>query len=219
VSEDDWSLVRYDPGQQAFVRIGSGYKNHPSGLAIAASTGASGSTTGWSLYVSEFDFIWEKPSVPAPAPTLVDSTVGFTANRGVAGALNPRYGQPRTLGPAPAGGGLLVATSAGWLLGLDPSSGAVEPIAGPEDGLRGDLVALSSRPGEHRVRLASREGELFEVRGRTVRRIDADRPSVSALAEQEARAPRKRVSQPDPRSGATRDFVLDGWVVWQVAAD
>jgi hypothetical protein len=84
----------------SFARIGSGYLNHPSGLAIAPSTAGSGSTTGWSLYVAEWNSLWEKPSVPAPASTLVDATMGLSAGSGPASS-GPRTVRP---GPTPAGG-------------------------------------------------------------------------------------------------------------------
>src|SRR5262249_26052437 len=71
VSEDDWSLVRYEPALEGFVRVGWVSLNRPSGLVIAPSTPPSGSTTGWSLYVSEFALLWEKPSVQPPASTFV----------------------------------------------------------------------------------------------------------------------------------------------------
>src|SRR5262245_11152685 len=34
ISEDDWSLVKFQPGLSGPIRIGSSYMNHPSGLAI-----------------------------------------------------------------------------------------------------------------------------------------------------------------------------------------
>ncbi len=70
-SEDDWRVIKYDPAKQRYSTIGSSYVNHPSGVAIARSRAGSGSTTGWSLYVSEFDYLWELPSVPPPAMRIV----------------------------------------------------------------------------------------------------------------------------------------------------
>jgi len=218
VSEDDWSLIRYDPSQDGFVRIGSAYENHPSGLVIAPSTTGSGSTTGWSLYVSEFDFLWEKPSVPAPAATLVDSSLGLTASLGrtLAGAPDPRFGKPRAIAAAPFAPGILIATSEGWVLGLDPYTGVVEPVAGPEQGLRGELIALSSVPGGARVLVLNREGELFEILGRRVRALRADAERMPAVAQRFLERPQRIVQQSAPGSRTSDWFVLDGWVVWRV---
>lgn len=69
-SKDDWRVVRYDPAKDRYATIGSSYINTPTGLAIAPSTPSSGSTTGWSLYVAELDFLWEIPSTPPAAPDL-----------------------------------------------------------------------------------------------------------------------------------------------------
>ncbi|NOT32462.1 MAG: hypothetical protein HOP15_18610, partial [Planctomycetes bacterium] len=155
VSEDDWSLIRYDPSADAFVRLGSGYLNHPSGLAIAPSTAGSGSTTGWSLYVAEFDNLWEKPSVPAPASTLVNSALGLTVGSTPFATPHPKFGKPRVLAPAPDGG-VLVGTATGHVLRLDPESGAAVPVADPAEywggeGLSSAIVALAAAPSGRRI--------------------------------------------------------------------
>jgi len=218
ISEDDWSLVRYAPNQDGFARIGSGYLNHPSGLVIAPSTAGSGSTTGWSLYVSEFDFLYERASVQAPASTSVDASLGLMAGlgRALVAGLDPRYGQPRTLAPAPSGAGLLVATSQGWLLALDPESQELTPVAGPEQGLTGDLVALATlppgSPGGMRVAVANRAGELFGLSGTRVFRLAARPERLAPVLERFLAAPRRWV-----RLGR-EDYVLDGWAVWRVTS-
>jgi len=78
-SEDDWRVVKWSPTRQRHSIVGAGYLNHPSGLAIARSRPGSGSTTGWSLYVAEFDYLWEIPSVPPPALSTVGCTGTATA--------------------------------------------------------------------------------------------------------------------------------------------
>ena len=219
LSEDDWSLVRYDPGQDAFVRVGSMYENHPSGLVIAPSTPGSGSTTGWSLYVSEFDFLWEKISVAAPASTYVDSSLGLMAGVGRAqtGVFHPQYGQPRAIAAAPFGGGIVASTSQGWVLALDVATGEVAPLAGPDQGLRGDLVALASHPGCRQLLVANDEGEVFALSGGRVRRVPADSDRIWSVLESFRARERRWVTL---RTAWSReDYVLEGWVVWRVTIE
>src|SRR5690606_37525647 len=50
-AEDEFSVVVWNPETTRTRRIGSGYLGSPGGLAIARSTNALTSPTGWSLYV------------------------------------------------------------------------------------------------------------------------------------------------------------------------
>jgi hypothetical protein len=215
LSEDDWSLVRYDADEDGLVRIGSGYLNHPSGLAIAPSTASSGSTTGWSLYVAEFDNLWERASFPPPASTFVDAALGLVVGRYVAGAPDPRHGKPRALAPAP-GGGVLVGTARGVVWHLDPASGALERIAGPEHGLVGEIVALgaSSAPGQSYALSAT--GELFLVRRGAAQRLALAPGRGAAAAAHFAAHPARRMRVPGTAERDAAELVLDGWVVWGV---
>lgn len=200
LSEDDWSLVRYDPGLEGCVRIGSSYVNHPSGLAIAPSTANSGSTTGWSLYVAEFDNLWERPSVPAPAATLVDSSLGLVG-RTLAGAPHPRYGRPTVIAAAPRGTRVWLGTASGYVLALEPDSGALTPLFGPENGLCGEIVALDPARG-----LALNEaGQRFELRAGRARPLPESEPVLARIP-----APQRSLRLPSGRW-----LVLDGWVVWR----
>jgi hypothetical protein len=214
ISEDDWSLIRYDPAEDAFVRFGSGYLNHPSGLAIAPSTAGSGSTTGWSLYVSEWDSLWEKPSVQGPASVLVDASLGLAAGRSVAGTVHPRYGKPRVLVPAASGAGGLIGTAEGWVLAFDPGSGQLVPLAGPDEGLRGDLVALAPAP-DGRTLALNRDGELFVLGARRAREVAVAPELAGELVERHLAAPARTLSV-RRRAGERDWFALDGWVVWRV---
>jgi len=212
VSEDDWSLVKYDADEDGLERIGSGYLNHPSGLAIAPSTATSGSTTGWSLYIAEFDNLWEKPSYPAPASPFVDASLGLVAGRRVAAAPDPRLGRPRALAPAP-GGGVLVATSGGVIQRLDPAQGTLELFAGPEHGLAGDLVALGATPSRAHVLALSAEGELYLVGAGAARRLTPDAARLAEVRERLSERPQRRLRVPGTPA---LELVLDGWVVWAV---
>jgi hypothetical protein len=213
ISEDDWSLVRYDPWADAFERVGSGYVNHPSGLAIAPSTPGSGSTTGWSLYVAEFDYLWEKPGVAAPASTLVDSTLGLVA----AGSVPPRYGRPRAIAAAPQER-LWVSTALGWVLELDPATGALEELFGPCQGLRGDLALLALEPLGERARAANLEGDLFRLDARTgsVQQLASGDPRVRALALERLAEPRLQARQSLPGVDSPQLFWLQGQFVRRV---
>jgi len=217
VSEDDWSLVRYDPAADAFVRFGSSYLNHPSGLVIAPSTAGSGSTTGWSLYVAEFDNVWEKPGVPPPASTLVDSSLGFRVGRSVAAAPNPTFGKPRVIAAAANGTGALVGTAEGWVLEVDPHGGAVQPLAGPESGLVGEIAGLWTAPGGRRVLALTTAGDAYALSASGVRRLELAPERLATALERAVGTPRRAVRLLDPRTGSGTWFALDGWVVWRVA--
>jgi hypothetical protein len=128
ISEDDWSLVRYDAALDGLERIGSGFLNRPSGLAIAPSTAGSGSSTGWSLYASEWDHLWEFPHVQAPASTLVNAALGVGLARTPVAGWHPGLGRPRAIAPGPAPGTLLVADERGVLRELDPALGRVREL-------------------------------------------------------------------------------------------
>jgi hypothetical protein len=71
-AEDEFCIRRYDPSTGLVARIASGYLNRPSGLAIARSTPGAASSTGFSLYVLEWNRIWELPGSPPPGPAWVD---------------------------------------------------------------------------------------------------------------------------------------------------
>lgn len=216
ISEDDWSLIRYDPAEDGFVRFGSGYLNHPSGLAIAPSTASSGSVTGWSLYVSEFDNLWEKPSVQPPAATLVDSSFALRVGRVLAAAPRPEFGRPRVLAPAPGGSGVLIGTATGSVLVVDPASGAVELLAGPEQGLRGAIAALVPAPRGRRVLALTEAGEVFALLPGRARRLTLDPEVVASALARALAAPRRTLTQRDPFTRQAETFVLDGWVLWRV---
>jgi sugar lactone lactonase YvrE len=104
--EDEFCVRRFDPATGRIARIGSGYLNRPSGVAIARSSPGAGSSTGFSLYVSEYNRLWEIPNVPAPAPRFVDPgsppvgqlRASFNADRQPIGLCGePQTGRPLVL--------------------------------------------------------------------------------------------------------------------------
>jgi len=211
VSEDDWSLVRYTPGQNGFVRVGSGYLGHPSGLAIAQSSVGAGGSTGWSLYVSEFDRIWELIDVPGPASSLVDSTVARLGSR--VGTLHPKFGRPNRLA-VDDGGRVRVATDTGFVLALEDGTGRVleEGHAG-RAGLRARNVAWP--------RALSPQGHLFAARpgdGRLVR-FDALTGEARALSGGHVQVNALAFGPPSRGSGGPSLYLVDGWTVLEIEAD
>jgi hypothetical protein len=159
-SEDDWSVVRYVPSKQGRIRVGAGYLNHPSGLAIARSTSSSGSTTGWSLFVSEYDYLWEIASTAAPMPPLVDPDAPGVGS--LVGYLSSSVGTPRALVADPAGDGFFVCTSSGTLERMALSTGTVTTVAGAAQGLSGDLTAIDVAANGHLI-VAERTGKVYDV--------------------------------------------------------
>lgn len=159
-SEDDWSLVRHARASGKLVRIGSGYLNHPAGLAIAASSGQTPSATGWSLYVSEWNFLWEIGGVPAPAPRLVDPLAPPVGR--CAGFARPAQGEPRALCASADGSALYVATALSRVLRVEPATRTVTEVAGPAQGLGGQLAAIAPRPSGALV-VAARDGRVWEL--------------------------------------------------------
>ena len=201
-SEDDWSVVCWDPAEQAVRRIGSSYEKPLSGVEIAPSTPGSGSTTGWSLYVSDWDAMYEIPSFAGPAPDLIQPTAPRLGE--LTAAIDPRPGRPRDL--AGTASGLYVSTSRATIARVDPASGASLPVLGPEHGLAGDLIALEPWGNEGLVALSS-TGDLFLVdplRGTVARRSGLAGYVTGLLLD------------PSPRRPAWTSFgrrivLLEGW--------
>lgn len=155
-SEDDFSLYRFNRGTGKKVRIGSGYINHPTGLAIARSTIAS--TTGWSLFVAEWNFLWEIADVPAPASRKLD--FGAPPTGRVVASLHPDSGIPRALAADPLSGGLLVTTSEGRLMSVDKDTGSwVTLTTSPQVRDMVDIGATSTGS----FLIATDVGDIFEV--------------------------------------------------------
>lgn len=155
-SEDDFSLYRFNRETGKKVRIGSGYINHPTGVAIARSTIAS--TTGWSLFVAEWNYLWEIADVPAPASRKLD--FGAPPTGRVVASLHPDSGLPRALASDPLSGGLLVTTTEGHLLSVDTDAGTWTTLStSPQVRDMVDIDATSSGT----FLIATDAGDVFEV--------------------------------------------------------
>ncbi|HKE00168.1 MAG TPA: hypothetical protein VKE69_04105, partial [Planctomycetota bacterium] len=156
-SEDDFSVYRFERSTGKLFRIASGYLARPSGLAITRSTLPS--TTGWSLYVSEFTFLHEIPNVPPPLPAISD--VSSPPVGRVVGWFPPDAGTARDLVVDPAGGALLVSTSFGRIERIT-TAGVSSTLAGLTQGVTGDLTGLASDAAGF-VYAARRDGVLFRL--------------------------------------------------------
>lgn len=138
LSEDDFSVYRYDPFAQGKARLGSGYLNRPAGLAIAPSLPDSNSTTGFSLFVTEWNRLWEIPGVPPAAPRLLDPQAPRAGS--LRGFSHPDWGVPVALAHD-SQGALHGITESGHLLRFDGHSLATL-LAGPLQGLPTGWVSL-----------------------------------------------------------------------------
>ncbi len=160
ISEDDWSLYRYNRETNKKFRIGSSYLNHPSGLAIARSRTPSNGDTGWSLYVAEYNFLYEIENVPAPAPRILDRAappVGRLAGffPGTTGAVRAAIGRTGT-------NELLTVTADTRLFRTDLNTGITQQVCSPFNGLTGDLVDLDMTAGGE-IMVANRGGKIFRI--------------------------------------------------------
>ena len=104
-----------------------------------------------------------------------------------------------------------------WLLTLDTRTGVFQPVAGPEHGLRGELVAIGTAPGSGRTLVVNAGGETFELLGTRARVLTTAPGPTSALLARIAAEPQRSVQLSDPATGRRRHFALDGWAVWRVA--
>lgn len=158
-SEDDWSVYRYHRSTGKLARIASGYLNRPAGLAIARSTAGSGSTTDWSLYVCEYNLLWEIPSVPAPASTLLDAAAPPVGR--LVGSFPPGSATLRAMVADPQGGGFYVTTSNGTIERMT-LAGSRSVVAGAAQGLTGDLMGIAVN-STGKLIVASRTGRIHQV--------------------------------------------------------
>jgi hypothetical protein len=109
-------------------------------LAIAPSLPDAGSATGFSLFVTEWNRLWEIPGVPPPAPRQIDLDAPPAGT--LRGFTHPDWGAPVAL--AHDGLGTLHGvTNSGHLLRFD-GTGLASLLAGPSDGLPSGWVSLDA---------------------------------------------------------------------------
>ncbi|MEX1025650.1 MAG: hypothetical protein WD226_11300 [Planctomycetota bacterium] len=159
-SYDDWRVTRWDPATQRYTVVGSGYLRVVTGLAIAGSRNATASSTGFSLYVTDNDQLWEIPDVAPPAPQRVDPDAPGPG--ALLGWVSGRLGRPRAMIADPAGGALVVSTAASQLVRIDTATGASQQVAGTPQGLGGDLMAIAAR-ADGQLYVAAGDGRVWLV--------------------------------------------------------
>ncbi len=139
-AEDEFSVKRWDPDTGMVVRIGAGYLNRPSGLAIAPSVDPA-SVTGWSLYIAERNNIWELPGTPPPMGELLD--VDAPPIGAPVGFVPLQYGYPTAFAYRAPLNDFLLVTDAGWIVGLPSAGGSAYPLVGPGSGIPTNLVGIA----------------------------------------------------------------------------
>jgi hypothetical protein len=120
------------------------------------------------------------------------------------------------LAPVGTGPVVLVGTVTGTLLALDTTSGRIEPLAGAEQGLRGEIVALAAKPDGRRIAALNADGEAFEIRDGRVRMLRSDPELVAPVLERLRASPQRSARVLDRWTHEEQWFALDGWAVWRV---
>jgi hypothetical protein len=160
VCEDEFAVYRLDRDSGQRVRIASGYLNHPGGFALAPSRASTPSSTGWSLYLHDRSQLFELPGFPAPAPRNLDRSappIGAPV-----GFVDPRHGRPRCALLSPEGGAALVGTDSGRLVRVPLDGSPATLLAGPVQGLSGDLRDLAATP-DGQVLAARADGAVYRI--------------------------------------------------------
>jgi hypothetical protein len=140
---DEFSVVVWNPETQRKRRLASGYLNNVGGLTIARSTATSNSSTGYSLYVSQWNRLHEIPSVPPPAPRAFDD--GAPGIGRVLGWTRPDWGRPRALVHEPLLGALVVLTDQPAVVAFPLDGSTPSLLCDGTNGLVGDLRAIAAR--------------------------------------------------------------------------
>lgn len=159
-SYDDWRVTRWDPTTNRYSIVGSMYLRVVVGLAISGSRPGTTSGTGWSLYVSDNDNLWEIPNVVPPTPQRVDPDAPGIGD--LLGFLDGRMARPRAMIADPAGGGLLITTKGGEVVRMDTATGQTTLLADSSNGLTGDLTAIAARP-DGKILVAAIDGRIWRL--------------------------------------------------------
>ncbi|WP_145186114.1 hypothetical protein [Planctomycetes bacterium Pla163] len=142
--EDEFAVRVWNPQTERVSRIGSGYLNRASGLTISRSTNPLTSSTGFSLYVSQWNRLHEIEGVPPPAPRMLDLDAPGAGK--VLGWVRPEWGRPVALCYDQAGAQLAAVTDDLKLVGLPLDGSPASLLADATSGLTGDLTAVAADP-------------------------------------------------------------------------
>jgi hypothetical protein len=142
--EDEFAVRVWNPETERVSRIGSGYLNRASGLTISRSTNPSTSSTGFSLYVSQWNRLHEIEGVPPPAPRMLDLDAPGAGK--VLGWVRPEWGRPIALCHDSSGAQLVAVTDDQKLVGLPLDGSPAILLADATSGLTGTLSSVASDP-------------------------------------------------------------------------
>ncbi|MEZ5976825.1 MAG: hypothetical protein R3F34_01215 [Planctomycetota bacterium] len=140
-AEDEFAVLVWNPATSRTRRIGSGYLGNPGGLAIARSTDALTSPTGWSLYVAQWNRLHEIPGVAPEAPTLLDRDAPGIGK--LLSYVRPEWGRPVAFAHDPSTNSLVAVTDATRVVAFPLDGSAPSVIADTVSGLAGDLSAIA----------------------------------------------------------------------------
>jgi len=142
--EDEFAVRAWNPATQRTYRIGSGYLNRATGLAITRSTNPAASSTGFSLYVSQWNRLHEIPGVPPAAPRTVDLEAPGCGE--LLTWSRPEWGRPIAVAYDDAGARLVAVTDGDAVVELPLDGSPATRLAHTGTGLTGPLTAIATDP-------------------------------------------------------------------------
>lgn len=140
---DEFSVVVWNPATQRKKRLASGYLNNVGGLAIARSSTGANSSTGFSLYVSQWNRLHEIPGVPPAAPRAFDEDAPGIGR--VLGWTRPEWGRPLAFVHEPLLGALVVVTDLPAVVEFPLDGSTPSVLCDNGLGSSGDLCAVAAR--------------------------------------------------------------------------
>lgn len=140
--EDEFAVRAWNPETERTYRIGSGYLNRATGLAISRSTDQGTSPTGFSLYVSQWNRLHEIPGVAPPAPRTVDLDAPPCGD--LLSWSRPEWGRPLAIAYDAAGARLVAVTDAETVVGLPLDGSPATRIAHAGTGITGPLTCVAA---------------------------------------------------------------------------
>lgn len=138
--EDEFAVRVWNPQTERVSRIGSGYLNRATGLTIARSTNPLTSSTGFSLYVSQWNRLHEIEGVPPPAPRMLDLDAPGAGQ--ILGWVRPEWGRPVAVCHDPVGARLVAVTDDQKLVELALDGSPATLLADAVSGLTGELTCV-----------------------------------------------------------------------------
>lgn len=158
--EDEFAVRVWNPETERTRRIGSGYLNRATGLAITRATDPLASSTGFSLYVSQWNRLHEIENVPPPAPRTVDLDAP-PAGR-VLTWSRPEWGRPVAVAHDASLGRLVAVTDEASVLELPLDGSPATLLADATSGLVGDLTCIAVEASGDLL-VGNRDGVVYRL--------------------------------------------------------